>query len=269
MIDSLKTTAGIQGIPWQTLLKEALQVIFMESFLELPQASEATFQGGSCLRLIHGGPRHSEDLDFVVGVKQALERWDKLREPLARKLKSREALLQGSLELTAQESFSKILRWKLKWAPEPGAGKVFVRVEWAAYPALTRELKPLSRPPGLPSGPWILVPAESREELLADKLVAIAGRPYLKGRDFFDLWFLRSQGVLLDAGLLRRKLKDYGAAPEGLRRRGREVNEGILRGDLEAFLPAALRLPLEVESYRGVLAAAKATIEEAARALSK
>ena len=66
MLEALKSRAQESGLPWQTLAKEALQVLFLEVFYGSGEASEATFQGGTCLRLLYKGPRHSEDLDFVT-----------------------------------------------------------------------------------------------------------------------------------------------------------------------------------------------------------
>lgn len=251
MIDYLKSKAQSQGIPWQTLLKEALQVLFLEAFYGLPSAPQAVFQGGTALRLAYGGPRHSEDLDFVT--ESPLESWEGLRSGIFEKLKAQEDLLQGTLELTTQKSYSKILRWKLKWTPRTGREKVFVRAEWAAYPHYTRELKPLSRPAPLPAGAWLVIPVESREEILADKLAAIAGRPYLKGRDFFDLWLLSSQGIAVDADLVKKKLKDYDTRADGLLQRRSEINAEILQRDLRSFLPLEVRRPLEADAYRGIL----------------
>lgn len=263
MIEALKSRALEQGLPWQTLAKETLQVLFLEVFYGLGEASEATFQGGTCLRLLYKGPRHSEDLDFVT--QRGLAKWEESRPLIFEKLKGHEALLQGRLELTAQKSFQKILRWKLKWEPEEGGEKVFVRVELAAYPAHTRELLPLTRPPGLPSGPWVLVPAESREEILADKVAAIADRPYMKGRDFFDLWLLRSQGVKLVPALLRHKLTDYHSSLDELFSRRPAISGEILSRDLRPFLPATVRESLEAEGYRSLLRAFDALVAEIAK----
>ena len=261
MLDALMSRAKSQGLPWQTLLKETLQVFFLESFYAFPEGSQATFQGGTSLKLLHGAPRHSEDLDFVT--LKPLESWDKLREPVFKKLKSQEALLQGTLELTAQKPHPKILRWKLKWQPYGEREKVFVRIELARYPAHTRELLPLTRPPGLPSGSWVVIPVETREEILADKLAAIAGRPYLKGRDFFDLWFLHSREIGLDRNLIKEKLKDYNVSTDGLKR-GLEITKEVLERDLKPFLPGAIRRPLEAEGYRSILKVSGQLLNEAA-----
>lgn len=262
MIEELKALALAEAIPWQTLLKEWLQRLFLGTYYSFPESSPVTFQGGTSLRLLHGGPRHSEDLDFVT--MEALETIDALRPRVFEKLKALEALADGTLDMTAQKSYSNILRWKLKWAPQKAGGeKVFVRVEFARYPAHTRELKPLGGSPGISSGAWIVIPVETRGEILTDKIAAVAGRPYLKGRDFFDLWFLESQGVVLDIKLLRRKLQDYSATLERLAERASEVDAALLRKDLTPFLPLSIRRPLEEDNYKSVLEASKAVLRRA------
>jgi predicted nucleotidyltransferase component of viral defense system len=61
----------------------------------------------------------------------------------------------------------------------------------------------------LPFSSSILV-VETPEEILTDKLKALYERPYLKGRDLYDLWFLHSMlGVQTHLEQLDRKLKSY------------------------------------------------------------
>lgn len=267
MLELLKSRAQGGGIPLETLLKEALQICFLEVFYAFPTSEGATFQGGTALRLLYGGPRHSEDLDFVTD--QPLGDWEELRPRLTERLKAQASFLGGKLELSSQKSFSSILRWKLKWEPETGSEKVWVRAKFARYPAYTRELLPLARPTGFPIGVWTIIPTESREEILADKLAAIAGRPYLKGRDFFDLWFLRTGGVDLRMDLLKKKLIDYRVDPQQLAKRLSQVNGKLLSSELENFLPAPFRRTMEQESYKPVLRVSRQIITKVTRLLKK
>ncbi len=52
---------------------------------------------------------------------------------------------------------------------------------------------------------------ESPQEIFADKVVALGLRPYIKGRDVWDIAFLQSRKILLPIELIPRKLQDYGA----------------------------------------------------------
>jgi hypothetical protein len=51
---------------------------------------------------------------------------------------------------------------------------------------------------------------ESEAEILADKVVALAGRPYLKARDVWDLNWLLQKGVEVDEGMVAQKAERYG-----------------------------------------------------------
>lgn len=251
MLLSLKQRALEERIPWETLLKEAVQVFFLGAFYSLTDTLGITFQGGTSIRLVHGGPRHSEDLDFVS--TDPAKKWDALVAEAFAKAKKDESYLEGSLELARQRPTQKISRWRLIWKSAAEGRKVFVRVEIASFPALTRELRPLVRPEGFPTGSWVVIPVETKEEILADKITAIAGRPYIKGRDFFDLWFLVSKGTELDTKLLLKKLKDYNTSGKNLLHRLSEVTPTALQRDLSSFLPAKVREPLEKENYRSLL----------------
>ena len=55
----------------------------------------------------------------------------------------------------------------------------------------------------------LIIQAQSREEILADKLVALALRPNrLKNRDLWDIGWLKQQGVELPLALLPNKIND-------------------------------------------------------------
>jgi len=76
---------------------------------------------------------------------------------------------------------------------------------------------------------------------MADKVVALAGRRYLKGRDVFDLWLLHEHGVQLDWKLVRLKCADYGVSLDDLRQRARDLSPEQVKRELERFLPQRLR----------------------------
>jgi hypothetical protein len=62
-----------------------------------------------------------------------------------------------------------------------------------------------------PQGDFFLA-VESLQEIFADKAVALGLRPYIKGRDVWDIAFLQSQRILLPIELIPRKLQDYGVS---------------------------------------------------------
>ena len=62
----------------------------------------------------------------------------------------------------------------------------------------------------------LVVQAPSREEILADTLVAFALRPNRRtNRDLWDIAWLRQQGVVLPQALIPQKLSDHGCDGPG------------------------------------------------------
>jgi len=55
----------------------------------------------------------------------------------------------------------------------------------------------------------LIVQAQSREEILADKYVAFALRNRIKNRDLWDILWLQRQGVNLPVTLLADKVRDH------------------------------------------------------------
>jgi hypothetical protein len=53
---------------------------------------------------------------------------------------------------------------------------------------------------------------ESEKEILADKIVALAARKWIKYRDVWDFKQLADRGLEPESGLVRDKAADYGMA---------------------------------------------------------
>ncbi len=49
----------------KNMAREYIQHLFLSSLYKLPEAEKLLFKGGTALRIIHGSPRFSEDLDFT------------------------------------------------------------------------------------------------------------------------------------------------------------------------------------------------------------
>jgi len=48
----------------KNLLREYLQYKILEAIFESPLADKLAFMGGTCIHIVHGSSRFSEDLDF-------------------------------------------------------------------------------------------------------------------------------------------------------------------------------------------------------------
>ena len=96
----------------------------------------------------------------------------------------------------------------------------------------------------------LILQAESREEILANKVIALAFREgRIKNRDLWDIAWLRQQGVDLPAQLIPIKIHDHGRTKEEfhslLQGRVEELKASeALRKDfineMRRFLPSAV-----------------------------
>ena len=92
----------------KNLLREYLQYKILEAITESPLADKFTFMGGTCIHIVHGSPRFSEDLDFD---NPGIGRHD--FEALSQRIK-RNLELQGypvELKNTYQDAFRASLRF--------------------------------------------------------------------------------------------------------------------------------------------------------------
>ena len=112
---------------------------------------------------------------------------------------------------------------------------------------------------------------ETPEEILSDKVRALLERPYLKGRDIYDVWHLRDRlRVPVVRKVMERKFSCY-AAPFTPRRRpawfesnDKELVEAI-EGDLRRFLSPEMMEVCRGDGYRRFLDAVKGSSGNCAR----
>ncbi|EQD78193.1 hypothetical protein B1A_02378, partial [mine drainage metagenome] len=86
-----------------------------------------------------------------------------------------------------------------------------IHLEVAKVPTYTSEVRPIqvisnSVAYGYRS---LMLKVESKEEILADKIVALGARDYLKPRDLWDIHMLTQDRVALNTDFVRLKINDY------------------------------------------------------------
>jgi predicted nucleotidyltransferase component of viral defense system len=181
-----------------------------------------TFIGGTCLRACYGSRRLSEDLDFAGGA--GFDRKD---------LAGVGALLAGRLHAKygLRVEVDKPVRkagnvdtWKIRIQTRPERPDLpgqRIHLDIAAVPSHDARPMLLRNPYGVEMGTsGLIVRAASREEILADKLLAFALRPNrLKNRDLWDIVWLRQQGVKLPQHLWPEKIADHHQSRETFRER--------------------------------------------------
>lgn len=172
-----------------------------------------TFMGGTCLRACYGSSRLSEDLDFTGGADFRRETLKDLAGLLVDRLWKKYGL---SVEVSEPvKETSDVDTWKLRVVTRPdqkGLPAQRINIDICAIPSYDRRPMVLRNLYGVDMGTsGLIIQAQSREEILADKLVAFALRPNrLKNRDLWDIGWLRQQNVDLPLELVPKKVRDHG-----------------------------------------------------------
>ncbi|MBP3191876.1 nucleotidyl transferase AbiEii/AbiGii toxin family protein [Natronogracilivirga saccharolytica] len=217
------------------LLREYLQCKILEIIYDSPYANGLSFLGGTCLRIVHGNQRFSEDLDFD---NLALGEAD--FEKLAGIIEK---------ELT-REGFETEMRTVLKgvWHCHitfPGLlfgeglsghkeEKFLIRMDTESqHFNYDPERFVLNRFEVFTT--VLLTPLPL---LMAQKLHAIINRERNKGRDFHDLVFLMSRNIKPDYSYLKEKISvsDAGTLKNAVLERCRQLDMDEMAGDVEPFL---------------------------------
>lgn len=177
---------------------------------------DLTFIGGTCLRACYGSNRLSEDLDFTGGRDFTKESLASLASILTRRIR-RKYDLRVEVSEPLKET-GNVDTWKLKVITRPEQpGLTFQRIHIVICALPSYEGKPMMLRDhyGVDMGTsGLIIQAQSLEEILADKIVALALRPNrLKNRDLWDIGWLKQQGVKLAPELVRRKASDRRYGP--------------------------------------------------------
>lgn len=223
------------------------------------------FQGGTSLHLVWGSPRYSEDLDFLVAkssendlmpsmnkVKRKVQSWMSGKYP------------QCKIEVKdRRKPDNNVKKFDVVWSEPSILGTVMVRAEFYSIDqALVESYKPLLEQVDSEKIVRLhaTIPAAQREVIFHDKMHAIADRPYLKWRDLFDVWWLRTQSKGSEGRGLTPPWEDdkfwerarvvnamYGTLPEGLEpglqkflSLPKEEVVAAAEKDLQPFLPPKL-----------------------------
>jgi len=178
--------------------------------------ADLTFIGGTCLRSCYGSTRLSEDLDFTGGSGFDRASLSSLGHVIETTL-----MKKYGLPVTVGEPVREsgnVDTWKIK---------IITRPESPSFPAQRINIdicaiESHDKKPAMLRNHYhadfgtsgLILNAESRAEILADKVVALALRPNrVKNRDLWDIVWLTGQNVSVDYSLVMRKLDDRKVLP--------------------------------------------------------
>ncbi|WP_199030736.1 nucleotidyl transferase AbiEii/AbiGii toxin family protein [Ralstonia sp. ASV6] len=217
-------------VPTSTVIKEILHYELLFCLVQSGAAAQLAFQGGTALRLCYQGTRYSEDLDFAGGVDFNPEAMAPFAELLQKQIAEAYGLKVEIKVPKAKDPTGgvEVARWSAKVHVPQADPSVqqnqVINIEVASVPAHDVDLVAVTANyPHLPA-PFrqILLAAESPKEILADKLVALGARPFLKARDIWDIKLLTDRQILPDMGLIAKKLVDYGWTEQAFKEKLRE-----------------------------------------------
>lgn len=171
-----------------------------------------TFIGGTCLRACYGSSRLSEDLDFTGGNDFRRRDLADLGKILTERLMDRYGLPVRVSEPV--KTGGNVSTWKLVIETRPGRRHLpaqRINLDICAIPSHDPRPMMLRNLYGIDLGTsGLILQAQSREEILADKLIAIAFRENrIKNRDLWDIGWLARQGIELPAHLIPVKIRDH------------------------------------------------------------
>lgn len=209
--------ANERKVSASTVVKEILHYEILYALVQSGAAGQLTFQRGTALRLCYQGTRYSEDLDFAGGQAFRAESMATFGDLLTKEIGAAYGLqveIKPPKDKEPEEGIT-VARWSAKVSlPQVDRTvqqKQVINIEVAGVPAHDVDLVPVAANyPHLPAVlRQMLITAETPKEILADKIVALGARPFLKARDIWDIKFLTDRQISPNMNLVARKLADY------------------------------------------------------------
>jgi len=195
----LKTFAKNYKINENIVAREFVQVTFLKELYEQRFSKEVFFKGGTAIRLIYGGKRFSEDLDFTVTTNEHefLGKINIFFKQLTNKypftFKERETLTGKTFLLIAEiPSLNSNIFVKLDFSMRENVIDPVQEILKTDYPIIVQAF----------------INCLSKNEISAEKIRAILKRK--KYRDLYDLWVLYELGATSNIKLITEKLSYYG-----------------------------------------------------------
>lgn len=229
----------------ELLHHDILRIMSHENML-----AQLTFIGGTCLRSCYGGIRLSEDLDFTGGSDFTRNTLKKLSEVLIVKLKEKYGLSVKVLEPIKDKK--NVDTWKILVETRPGQKHhpaQRIHIDICALPSYEKKPLLLLNPYGVDMGTsGLIIQAQSREEIYADKLIAFALRQNrIKYRDLWDIVWLYQQGIKPNMALIPLKLNDRHVTQQNFHQlfdeRAKSLSEEpehvkVFKQEMQRFFPA-------------------------------
>ena len=209
------------------------------------------FQGGTSLRLCHGSPRYSEDLDFAGGTGFGVDDLRGLGECVRSSLAGMSPDVQVKVREPVRDE-GLVRRWRISIrtaAQRRDLPSQSIKLEVASVPAHEPQTRParVNYPSVSAIAGDIILAVESPTEILADKLLSFACSSHIRRRDLWDMCWLSSRADVDASRAFRMatlKAGEYGEVGEWEARAGRlreipsVLSSDAFLDEMRRFLPA-------------------------------
>lgn len=185
------------------MLREYLQYKILEIIFESPFATKLAFLGGTCLRLIYGNNRFSEDIDF-----DNFQLSEEDFKGISRIVKSELEKSGYEVEIrnVMRGAYHCYIRFPELLYQQGLSGhkeeRILIQLDTEAHDFSFQPDKPILNKFDV----FTQIFSTPEDILLAQKFYAIINRQRNKGRDFFDVTFLLSRGIQPNYEYLNLKL---------------------------------------------------------------
>ena len=179
-LDEARKLSQKIGVSTYVVLMESYQVLILNEISEITLSKKLIFKGGTCLKLVYGSFRFSEDLDFSSTENIQFSEFKQIIEKL---VKPYPEMIVDEIYDMKQTLFARIVATREEF-------KIGIKIE------VSKRIEKWLRNKDYKSSFAIsetsmykpFINSSSLERIYADKLKAIKTRN--KARDWFDLWFL-------------------------------------------------------------------------------
>jgi len=197
----------------ENALKEIAQEIALLALSRAGFFRVAAFQGGTCLRILYGLERFSEDLDFILEKPDKNFTWKKYIASMQEEF----SVYGFSLETTDREKLDRAVKVAFLKADSDG-GLLVIKDNRTNKPKLRIKLEVDSNPPEgsayelkyldfpLPYN----INTQDLPSLFSGKCHALLCRQYTKGRDWYDFVWYISRGTPINFIFLTNAISQVG-----------------------------------------------------------
>ncbi|MGI5827788.1 MAG: nucleotidyl transferase AbiEii/AbiGii toxin family protein [Patescibacteria group bacterium] len=200
MIDlaAIKQLSTKYQINQYVVAREYLQIVVLKELYEENFSKDIFFKGGTAIRIVYGGQRFSEDLDFTSQATEGFE--DKINKFFQNLTNNYPVTFKERKSLTGK---SYLLTGKIESLSSP----VFIRTDFSLRENVLEPTNQILRT-DYPVIVQNFIRTLSKNEMLAEKVRAIIKRK--KHRDIYDFWVLLELGAEFNTTLISKKMEFYG-----------------------------------------------------------